>query len=326
MNVKVITNKRGSILGKIPIKMSETPHHENTRDAEPRANRYRSSMWPGNQTGPRIPDGRTTRARTRAAQIEDNEHRERTQPSRQRANLNEGLRESRENDTGIPRHNEGAPPSSRGDYWFHGSSIRSLVKSFLGIHLPEEIASRGRISFAEGESFFPDPMVTFLVDRPKNLVCQICQTVKLSIGHLAQAPCENTPAILPCGHMACHNCLRAWVDLHQSCPFCRHEMKYEKCGHTLRPALIAHDTITTLPKTLSRGGKIAETCRECQERESKEKVLILWNMATEAVRSSREFPPDTDPEYASQVAEVTRGFFECVPQYAANIARERDTW
>ncbi|KAI2781160.1 hypothetical protein F4815DRAFT_444707 [Daldinia loculata] len=324
MNVKVITNKRGSILGKIPIRMSETPRHENTRNAETGAN-YRSSIWAGSQTNPRTSDDRT-RARTRGVQTGDNEHRERAQPSRQRTNPDEGLGGRREHDTEIPRHHEGAPPSSHGGYWFRGSSIRSLVKSFLGIQIPEEVANKGRISFAEGESYFPDPMVTFLVDRPEDLLCQICQTVTLSIGSMAHTPNDDTPAILPCGHLACHNCLRAWVDANRSCPFCRKEMKYSGCGHTLKPALIAHDTITTLPKTLPRGGKIAENCRECQDTENKDKTLILWHMAMEAVRTSREVPPGIGPKDAQQVAEVTRALFESVPKYAANMVRERDTW
>ncbi|KAI1660749.1 hypothetical protein F4813DRAFT_348219 [Daldinia decipiens] len=324
MNVKVITNKSGSILGKIPIRMSETPRRENTRNAETGAD-YRSSIWASSQINHRTSDDRT-RARTRGVQTEDNENRERTQPSRQRTNQAEGPGERREQDTEIPRHNEGAPPSSRERYWFRGSSIRSLVKSFLGMQMPEEVANRGRVSFSGGESFFPDPMVTFLVDRPQDLLCQICQTVTLSIGLIAHTPCDDTPAILPCGHLACHNCLRAWVDANRSCPFCRKDMEYSECGHTLKPALITHDTITTLPKTLSRGGKIAGNCRECQDRENKDKALILWSMATEALKISREVPLGIDPQYAQQVAEVTRALFENVPQYAANMVRERDTW
>ncbi|KAI0109857.1 hypothetical protein F4814DRAFT_461082 [Daldinia grandis] len=324
MNVKVITNKSGSILGKIPVRMSETPNHENTRSVESSTN-YRSYLWAGSPTGPRRSNDRA-QTQTRGVQTEDNQRPERAQPTRQRTNPDGGPGERRENDTEMPRNHDGALPLSRGGYWFRGSSIRSLVKSFLGMHMPEEIANRGRIQFSEEESFFPDPMITFLVDRPANLVCQICKTVTLSVGPLAQTPYDSTPAILPCGHLACHNCLKAWVDTNRTCPFCRKEMRYSGCGHTLKPALITHDIITTLPKTLSRGGKIGESCRECQDRENKDKALIMWGMAAEAIRSSRDFPAEIDPEYAQDMSEVTRAFFENIPQFSVNMVRGRDTW
>ncbi|OTB13174.1 hypothetical protein K445DRAFT_24986 [Daldinia sp. EC12] len=320
MHVKVITNKNGSILGKIPIRMSETPRPEADRNAEARTN-YRSSWWPSSRMDPiAFVDESRNRNRARVVEVEDIELEERERPTRQ-SNRGERPRRTRENDrTG---HS-----SQHGGYWFRGSSIRSLVKGFLGLELPEdESTNRRHNSLAEGQAFFPDPMISFLIDRPKDLLCQICQTTTLSIGPLSHSPDEHTPAILPCGHLACHTCLNAWVSRNKNCPFCRKEMKYSGCGHTLTPALITHDSIATLPKTIPRGGIIGQNCRGCRDKENKENAYILWGIAANGVRMSRQAPPGTDPSDARRMEEIARELFESVPdRFTANNYLDRNTW
>ncbi|KAI1470490.1 uncharacterized protein F4812DRAFT_469078 [Daldinia caldariorum] len=318
MHVKVITNNNGSILGRIPVRMSEEPQPEANRVARNNAN-YRSP-WPTDSDISPIALDDETRNRTLEALAEDNEQGEVAQPLQQQPSQAERPIETQEHDR--TDHS----PQQRG-YWFRGSSIKSLVKGFLSLEIPEDSPDWGRNSVAEGQSFFPDPMITFLVDQPRDLLCQICQTTTLSIATSAHTPDEHTPGILPCGHMACHTCLWSWVIRNKTCPFCRKEMKHSGCGHTLKPALITHDTIARLPKTLSRGGTIGETCRECRDRENRGKTYILWGIATNAVRISRQAPPDADPRNASRAEEVARELFESVPQgYLKNLNLEKNAW
>ncbi|KAK6957353.1 hypothetical protein Daesc_000137 [Daldinia eschscholtzii] len=83
MHIKVITNKNGSILGKIPVRMSETPRPEANRDAEARAN-YRSSWWPSGHMDPiALVDETRNRARARVVEVEDIDSEEMERPTRQ---------------------------------------------------------------------------------------------------------------------------------------------------------------------------------------------------------------------------------------------------
>ncbi|KAI1804213.1 hypothetical protein F4811DRAFT_571410 [Daldinia bambusicola] len=283
MHVKVITNNNGSILGRIPVRISEEPRPESNHIARNSAN-Y-TSPWPIDSS---------------ESWAGDSEQEEMAQTGHS---------------------------SSQREYWSRGSSIRSLVKSFLKLEVQEDSADRGHNSGVEKQTFFPDPMISFLVDQPRGLTCQICRTTTLSIGASSNTPDEHTPAILPCGHLGCHDCLWSWVTSNKDCPFCRREMKHSGCGHILRPALITHETIANLPKTIPRGGTMGETCRDCRDRENKEKAFILWGLATNTVRMSRQARPDADRKKARQAEEVAQELFESVPrEYLKNLDLEKNTW
>ncbi|KAK7754142.1 hypothetical protein SLS62_003988 [Diatrype stigma] len=167
----------------------------------------------------------------------------------------------------------------------------------------------------EGESFFPTPKVTFMIDRPQGLTCQICQTATLEMpspsspsspSSSSSSSADNTPdsdtravkgrgkrcatvapAILPCGHLGCHDCLEQWVSAHHSCPFCRQEMRHKGCGHTVGPRAITHRTVHELPRTTAEGGSIGDRCRDCRIEDAQTAALRKWEELAEDLRRAR---------------------------------------
>lgn len=80
------------------------------------------------------------------------------------------------------------------------------------------------------ESFFPFPKITFLIDRPPKLECQICRQAYCKIKSDTELVDDTTFSMMPCGHVACSRCLDKWLRRHDSCPFCRSCLKYPGCG------------------------------------------------------------------------------------------------
>lgn len=101
-------------------------------------------------------------------------------------------------------------------------------------------------------------------------------------------PSETSPAILPCGHVACKGCMNLWVKQHKSCPFCREKMKHHGCRHTVNPVLITFDTVHTLPKTLPRGGVISRRCADCVEEKNRDVLMSSWRQCAKKYREVRQ--------------------------------------
>ncbi|KAI1734029.1 hypothetical protein F4680DRAFT_439809 [Xylaria scruposa] len=139
------------------------------------------------------------------------------------------------------------------------------------------------------DSFIPSPKITFLIDSPKNLICQICQQTPLKMAISAADPDPSMIAILPCGHIACHGCISSWFTKSDLCPFCRIEMIHPKCRHQVQPRLIAQDTIHSLPETLPNDGAIGDMCFKCTEEHTRhESLQRLTDLAGQFKRARME--------------------------------------
>ncbi|KAL7627349.1 hypothetical protein AAE478_001541 [Parahypoxylon ruwenzoriense] len=191
-----------------------------------------------------------------------------------------------------------------------------LVRRYLDLLTSDEDEDEnegGRLAIDNNESFFPTPKITFLIDRPENLTCQICHTTGLEMAPTADAVEDSTPAILPCGHVACYECLETWLDTNDSCPFCRKDMVYEVCGHIVQPIPIAHDTISTLPRTLPEGGLVYSSCHSCRDKTVRNaSAKRLRDLAVKFKRARRE-ARDLGTEAAIEAMKEAQKAFEIIP-------------
>lgn len=142
----------------------------------------------------------------------------------------------------------------------------------------DEEGARHVPTYADHDSFFPTPKMTFLYHQPKNLVCQICTVMPLKMASSSSDVEETIPAILPCGHVACSGCMSDWFNSlanpanpdnrakDPSCPFCRTALVYSGCGHHVKPRKIAEDTVSTIPRTLAENGAIPTKCVDCYKK------------------------------------------------------------
>ncbi|KAI1321712.1 hypothetical protein F5Y16DRAFT_413636 [Xylariaceae sp. FL0255] len=161
-----------------------------------------------------------------------------------------------------------------------GSKLKYLIRRFLRASHSRPSSPSLQKEVTDNESFFPSPKVTFLIDEPQNLICQICQQTNLRIAITVEESRDEDkdgeiPALLACGHIACKSCLDSWLDHNDSCPFCRISLRHtaQSCQHKVQPRLIAHDTIHSLPPTLPNGGKIGDRCYLCLEKDHKNITL-----------------------------------------------------
>ncbi|KAI8628297.1 hypothetical protein F5Y19DRAFT_438881 [Xylariaceae sp. FL1651] len=168
------------------------------------------------------------------------------------------------------------------------ANLKYLVRGFLKSFRATSSAKDGRRKkFTDQESFIPSPKVTFLIDDPQNLVCQVCQQTPLKMANTAENPGSTVPALLACGHVFCCSCIDSWLQNHSSCPFCRTTLIHTKCGHNVQPRLIAHDTIHSLPDTVPEGGSIGERCYRCVERDRRQISVRRWNSLAEQFKAAR---------------------------------------
>jgi hypothetical protein len=117
------------------------------------------------------------------------------------------------------------------------------------------------------DSFVPNPKLTFLLENPR-LECRLCFLPTAMTRTLE----NSTISILFCGHFACHLCLGKWLAENDTCPFCRKELRHEKCGHTVEPREVTNSSLISIPSTSAAGGRVANTCRPCHRRAAKEKA------------------------------------------------------
>jgi PHD/YefM family antitoxin component YafN of YafNO toxin-antitoxin module len=113
------------------------------------------------------------------------------------------------------------------------------------------------------ESFFPFPKVTFLIDQPIELKCQICHQASCQIKSDAESPDESTFSLMPCGHAACLQCLEGWFEYQGTCPFCRVDLIYPGCGHRVPVRPLTREGLHLLPRTLPDQGRIPNFCAQC---------------------------------------------------------------
>ncbi|ROT40539.1 hypothetical protein SODALDRAFT_330264 [Sodiomyces alkalinus F11] len=121
-------------------------------------------------------------------------------------------------------------------------------------------------------SFVPCPKVTFLIDKPDKIHCQICKCTRLLFQSEEAAQeadgswGDSVPAMMPCGHVAGAACLDAWFADHDTCPFCRRRLVYRKCGHKVTTRHVTHEGLFLIPMTIPEGGAIPDLCIKCQQK------------------------------------------------------------
>ncbi|KAK5624937.1 hypothetical protein RRF57_000653 [Xylaria bambusicola] len=192
--------------------------------------------------------------------------------------------------------------------------LKYLVRAFLKQTRAASPASDTAGKSANSESFVPSPKITFLIDKPSNLICQICQQTPLKLAITADGPGPSMAAILPCGHVACHGCFKMWFANHDSCPFCRATMVHIGCGHQVKPRLLAQDTIHSIPATLSKSGKIGTACFTCVQRNRREISVERWIKLGEEFMAARQEADVLGTDEAMENMRKAQKAFERIPE------------
>ncbi|KAI1335833.1 hypothetical protein F5Y15DRAFT_224111 [Xylariaceae sp. FL0016] len=174
--------------------------------------------------------------------------------------------------------------------------------------------SEGRKVYKPVDTFISSPKVTFLIDQPDNLLCQICYEQNLRMGKSAADPANSTPSIIPCGHIACHSCFSSWLETKDTCPFCRKSMQHKQCQHAVKPRLITSETIGDFPPTLAEGGKIGELCLPCRARSRQDQCFRKWADAAEKFKVVRKRAEMLDTAEAFEELAKAQKAFEGVPK------------
>ncbi|KAI0828411.1 hypothetical protein F5Y06DRAFT_308364 [Hypoxylon sp. FL0890] len=348
MYTKVILGKNGSILGKIPIQTSESNPYPEVRpskssDYQPRRGADNFIEKNGEledlasycqETAFEMPredrrdEVRPRRVLEASVELPESfvEALERLAESRnRRENRNDRERERRSDSPHRGSRSQQDDASRRNPHSSkEKSKLASLVQGYLDSTFLEDGNDSGRVNISENECFFPDPMITFLIDRPE-LVCTICQE-KLEMAEMANDCSDSNLAILPCAHVACHRCLKTWFNENRKCPICREKLRHRDCGHTIKPTLITYDTITTLPKTIPRGGNIHHQCRKCEEKARKDKAVKMLKLAARGITNARHSVEslNIEGEHASLMMECVEDLFYRIPdEYAAGLRERR---
>ncbi|RYP68324.1 hypothetical protein DL769_005548 [Monosporascus sp. CRB-8-3] len=215
----------------------------------------------------------------------------------------------------------GSPPKTS----HLGSVARDFLESSRRARLRD---GDGKLSTAEGEAYFPTPKITFLIDEPEGLKCQICLSTPLEMAESSQRPNERTPVILPCGHAGCGDCMGTWLMAHHSCPFCRRDMHYKGCGHAVEPRVIAHDTIQSLPRTTAEGGSVGHKCPDCKIEELQAAALKDWKDLARDLRAARVRARDHGTDEAVEAMKEAEKAFEMAPSRAVldKVTRVDTSW
>ncbi|OTA58314.1 hypothetical protein K449DRAFT_436676 [Hypoxylon sp. EC38] len=203
--------------------------------------------------------------------------------------------------------------------------MRRLVDIYLDAIVFKEVPidDAGRIHYSKTECYFPDPVISFLIDLPR-VVCMICRE-KLTMDRRVEEASSHNVSILPCGHVACYGCFETWLDTHQACPTCRTEMIYSQCRHTVLPLLITSDTICTLPKTLPMGGAIPPNCSKCEGRALRKRKIKMLILGAKGVYNARNRIRERkiEGEEAAMIMEIVEDQFRRIPLEFADTLQER---
>lgn len=112
-------------------------------------------------------------------------------------------------------------------------------------------------------NFLPCPQITLYVGPESSLgLCGICQTTRLQLN--TRTTGDSSVAIIPCGHIACRQCMEKCLQTKPNCPFCRVATKYELCCHPLEARGITKENLLFIPETIPMGGKIPDQCLKCR--------------------------------------------------------------
>ena len=183
--------------------------------------------------------------------------------------------------------------------------------------------------YNEDECFFPYPHITFLVDKPNNLVCQICQDSVFQPRENPDDLADNTFAIMPCGHAYGSSCLDSWLRQQGRCPACKLELVHPECGHRIPPKLLTSTSIQFLPRTLPDKGAIPPQCGRCLKEEQLRDAEEAHNAAAHEFRESRRrfawsgSPWDQEAMFRRKTDFENSLLVEC---YAKNIAEWTYNW
>jgi hypothetical protein len=134
-------------------------------------------------------------------------------------------------------------------------------------------------------NYVENARVTFLIDDAR-IVCEICFESELVVSRPRSNIRDETPAILPCGHVFGHKCISEWLESHSTCPTCRLKLKHTKCGHVLEAIPIHIYDILQIPKTIPRGGWIGETCAQCWYRTKQKEAKRLYDAVSLFIRTT----------------------------------------
>ncbi|KAI1113822.1 hypothetical protein F5Y14DRAFT_451632 [Nemania sp. NC0429] len=191
--------------------------------------------------------------------------------------------------------------------------LKYLVRGFLKQARDTTTATPDTGDVPSGGCFVPSPMVTFLIDQPDDLICQVCRETPLKLAVTAENPTPDLTYILPCGHIFC-SCIGLWLESHDSCPFCRTSMTYTGCKHPVKPRVVAQDTIHTLPDTLANGGVIANLCPECDAKDRREISVQRWADHAKRFEIARRGAKELGTKEAMENLKKAQKAFERVPE------------
>lgn len=204
-----------------------------------------------------------------------------------------------------------------------GSWLRSKVPpAFSSWFQPHRI-------YNPKESFFPFPKITFLIDEPPKLECQICRQAHCEIKSDTELVDETTFSMMPCGHAACSLCLDKWLRRHGSCPFCRSCLKYPGCGHSVPARLLTKEGLHLLPRTLPDRGWIPHLCARCLRESLLSQAESRFRQATQEFRDARRRFHETRAAADEHVLLVKREEFETVLRdqvYQRQLSRWLTSW
>ena len=175
------------------------------------------------------------------------------------------------------------------------------------------------------ESFFPFPKITFLIDRPAELLCQICREAKCEIESERDHLGDSTFSILPCGHAAGSRCLQTWLRTHSTCPFCRFNLRYPGCGHKIPARPLTKESVHILPRTLSDRGNIPHLCARCLKKSLLIQAEARFEVAAHEFQQARRRFHHTGSEREEEIMMARREDFETVMQDEVYI-RHLSTW
>ncbi|KAL6923562.1 hypothetical protein ACHAPO_001724 [Fusarium lateritium] len=138
------------------------------------------------------------------------------------------------------------------------------------------------------ESFIPFPKVTFLIDEPIRLECQICHQANCQIRSDAEPLDESDFSLMPCGHAACSSCLEKWFKTQDTCPFCRSKLAYPGCGHAIPARSLTKEGLHLLPRTLPDQGWIPSFCAQCLKTTLMTHAEEKFQQAAQEFRAARQ--------------------------------------